>query len=179
MRGSSTRESLRVSRNVLLGADTEGMDDALTGRYTCFCLHAERVRATLSSFRHLQRLPGAAHPAVYRVRFGCGCGDEHTGLLAHDELDWAPLGAAAGVFLDLMTSRLADAGAALADAAATRLRSGEWPWSFYCYPEGRARPVFPSSFVAVAPGERALRLAVRCPARGALRSQERRVGKGC
>ena len=46
--------------------------------------------------------------------------------------------------------------------------AGEWPWSFYCYAEGRPRPVFPSSFVAVAPGERALGLAVRCPACRAL-----------
>ena len=30
-------------------------------------------------------------------------------------------------------------------------------------PGGAARPVFPSSFVAVAPGERAVGLAVRCP----------------
>ena len=41
-------------------------------------------------------------------------------------------------------------------------------WSFYCYPEGRPRPVFPSAFVAVAPGEHWfgghwVGLAVRCP----------------
>jgi hypothetical protein len=144
------------------------MYDALTGRYTFSCPHAEHARVTLSSFRYLQRLPGAAHPAVYHVRFDCGCGEEHTGLLAHDELDWAPLGTAAGVFLDLMTSRLADAGAELAEAAAAKVRAGDWPWSFYCYPEGRPRPVFPSSFVAVAPGDRSLGLAVRCPVCGAL-----------
>ena len=144
------------------------MYDALTGRYTFACPHAERVRVTLSAFRFLQRLPGAAHPAVYSVRFDCGCGEEHTGLLAHDELDWAPLGTTAGVFLDLMTSRLADAGAELADTAAAKVGAGDWPWSFFCYPEGRPRPVFPSSFVAVAPGDRSLGLAVRCPVCGAL-----------
>jgi hypothetical protein len=144
------------------------MYDALTGRYTFSCPHTEHARVTLSAFRLLQRLPGAAHPAVYRVRFDCWCGEEHTGLLAHDELDWAPLGGAAGMFLDLMTSRLADAGAELADAASAKLRAGEWPWSFYCYPEARPRPVFPSSFVAVAPGDRWLGLAVRCPVCGAL-----------
>ncbi len=144
------------------------MYDALTGRYTFSCPHREEARVALSSFRHLERLPGAAHPAVYGVLFDCGCGDEHAGLVAHDDLDWAPLGAAAGRFLNLMTSRFDDAGAELTGVAASRLRAGEWPWSFYCYPEGKARPVFPSSFVAVAPGERFLGLAVRCPGCGAL-----------
>jgi hypothetical protein len=32
-----------------------------------------------------------------------------------------------------------------------------------CYPEERPRPVFPSSFSLVAPGARALGVAVRCP----------------
>ena len=67
-----------------------------------------------------------------------------------------------------MTSRLADAGAELADTAAAKVGAGDWPWSFFCYPEGRPRPVFPSSFVAVAPGDRSLGLAVRCPVCGAL-----------
>ncbi|MCP9484812.1 MAG: hypothetical protein MSC30_03040 [Gaiellaceae bacterium MAG52_C11] len=122
----------------------------------------------LSAFRRIERLPGAAHPAVYGVRFDCGCGGEHTGLVAHDDLDWAPLGAAAGRFLNLMTSRFDDAGSELTRAAASQLSAGEWPWSFFCFPEGRPRPVFPSSFVAVAPGERQLGLAVRCPACEAL-----------
>lgn len=123
---------------------------------------------TLSAFRLLERLPGAAHPAVYGVRFECACGGEHTGLVAHDDLDWAPLGTAAGRFLNLMTSRYDDAGSDLAGITATRVGSGEWPWTFFCFPEGRARPVFPSSFVALAPGERFLGLAVRCPVCAAL-----------
>lgn len=122
----------------------------------------------LSAFRRLERLPGAEHPAVYGVRFDCGCGGEHTGLVAHDDLDWAPLGAAAGQFLNLMTSRYDNAGSELANVAASRIGTGEWPWTFFCFPEGRPRPVFPSSFVAVAPGERFLGLAVRCPACAAL-----------
>ncbi len=144
------------------------MYDALTGRYTFSCPHGERARVALSSFRRLERLPGAVHPAVFGVLFDCGCGGEHTGLVAHDDLDWAPLGAEAGPFLNLMTSRLDDAGAELTEATARRLDAGAWPWTFYCYPEDRPRPVFPSSFVAVAPGERFLGLAVRCPACAAL-----------
>ena len=34
----------------------------------------------------------------------------------------------------------------------TRISAGEWPWSFFCYLEERARPVTPSSFVRLAPG---------------------------
>ncbi len=144
------------------------MYDALTGRYSFSCPHREQAHVPLSAFRRLERLPGAAHPAVYGVRFDCGCGDEHQGLVSHEDLDWAPLGADTSRFLNLMTSRFDDAGSELTAAAVTRLRAGEWPWSFYCYPEGRARPVFPSSFVAVAPGDRSFGLAVRCPACNAL-----------
>jgi len=144
------------------------MYDVLTARYTFACPRREQAQVALSSFRLLERLPGAAHPAVFRVSFECGCGDAHTGLVSHDDLDWAPLGAHAGAFVDLMTSRTGDAAGELLDVAASHLQAGEWPWSFYCYPEGRPRPVFPSSFVAVAPGERSLGLAVRCPACSAL-----------
>jgi hypothetical protein len=144
------------------------MYDALTARYTFACPRQEQAQVALSSFRLLERLPGAAHPAVYGVRFDCGCGDEHPGLVGHDDLDWAPLGARAGRFLDLMTARTGDVAGELLEQAASHLKAGEWPWSFYCYPEGRPRPVFPSSFVAVAPGDDWLGLAVRCPACGAL-----------
>jgi hypothetical protein len=144
------------------------MYDTLTARYTFACPRREHAHVALSAFRLLERLPGPVHPAVYGVRFDCDCGDEHPGLVSHGDLDWAPLGGHAGPFVDLMTSRTLDATAELLDAAATHLRAGEWPWSFYCYPEGRPRPVFPSSFVAVAPGQHTVGLAVRCPACDAL-----------
>ena len=139
------------------------MYDALTGRYTFSCPQREEAHVLLSAFRRLERLPGPAHPAVYGIRFDCGCGDEHSGLVSHDDLDWAPLGVAAGRFLNLMTSTFDDAWPELAETAAAHVRAGEWPWTFYCYAEGRSRPVFPSSFVAVAPGAHSLGLAVRCP----------------
>jgi hypothetical protein len=140
--------------------------DALTTRYTFACPAQGESRVCLSSFRELERLPGAAHPAVYRVRFSCGCGDDHQGLVAHDELDWAPLGLDAGRFLNLMTARLEPAAAELGDQALRRLEAGEWPWSFFCYPEERARPVFPSAFAVLAPGDGSVGIAVRCPACG-------------
>jgi hypothetical protein len=147
---------------------TTDMYDELTTRYTFSCPARGETRIGLSSFRELVRLPGAAHPAVFTVRFSCSCGDEHVGLVSHDELDWAPLGLGAGSFFNLMTARLDDTGVELADLAARRIEAGEWPWLFFCYPEARPRPVFPSAFWLLAPdGRDSFGLAVRCPACGA------------
>jgi hypothetical protein len=140
------------------------MYDALTGRYTFACPRRGETQVSLSAFRELRRLPGASHPAVFSVGFACGCGEEHVGLVSHDDLDWAPLGLEGGVFLNLMTSRLDDLGAELSDLAARQIQAGGWPWSFFCFPEERPRPVFPSSFFLLAPGSGRLGLAVRCPA---------------
>jgi hypothetical protein len=140
------------------------MYDALTGRFTFPCPARGETRVSLSAFRQLERLPGAAHPAVFQVLFACSCGEEHEGLVTHGDLDWAPLGLQGGVFYNLMTSRLDLVDTELSDLAARRIQAGEWPWSFFCYPEEQPRPVFPSSFFLLAPGDGSLGLAVRCPA---------------
>lgn len=140
------------------------MYDALTGRFTFPCPTRGETRVTLSAFRQLERLPGAEHPAVFQVLFECACGQEHDGLVTHDDLDWAPLGASDTAFLNLMTARLEPVAGELLDLAARRIRAGTWPWTFFCYPEERPRPVFPSAFVALAPGEDEVGLAVQCPA---------------
>ena len=145
------------------------MYDTLTTSYTFSCpIHGE-THVLLSRFRRLEQLPGALHPAVYRVEFSCGCGDEHPGLVTHDDLDWAPLGLHdESPFLNLMTSKVEAVGSELRDVAATRIKAGEWPWSFFCWPEERPRPVYPSSFkllVPTASGDR-VGLAVRCPVCG-------------
>ena len=139
--------------------------DALTTRYTFSCPERGEARIAFSSFRRVEQLPGPTHPTVFGVSFDCRCGAEHPGLVSHDELDWAPLGLAEGRFHDLMTSRLAPVEDELADLAARRIQAGEWPWSFFCYPEERPRPVFPSSFVLLAPAEgaEAVGVAIRCP----------------
>lgn len=142
------------------------MYDALTTRYTFPCPTLGETQVRLSAFRRLERLPGSGHPAVYRVEFECGCGGKHPGLVTHDDLDWAPLGTGERrPFLNLMTSQLDDAGDELGDLAARRIAAGRWPWSFFCYPEERPRPVFPSSFALLAPGEARglVGIAVRCP----------------
>ena len=140
------------------------MYDALTSRYTFACPSLGESRVALSAFRSIERLEGTAHPVVYRVRFACPCGDEHDGLVRHDELDWAPLGLEAGAFLNLMTSRIEPVASELSQLAASRIKAGEWAWTFFCFPEDRARPVFPSFFFLLTPGDGALGLAVRCPA---------------
>ncbi|MEX2102966.1 MAG: hypothetical protein WD805_03295 [Gaiellaceae bacterium] len=139
------------------------MYDGLTGCYTFSCPKREEVRVPLSEFRRVERLPGALHPAVFKVTFACACGEDHEGLVTHDELDWAPLGGAEATFLNLMTSRRESAAFELLDLAARRIQAGEWPWSFFCYPEERPRPVFPSAFRVLAPADESVGVAVRCP----------------
>jgi hypothetical protein len=139
------------------------MYDALTTRYTFACPARGETRVSLSAFRFLDRLPGAEHPAVFHVVFDCPCGEEHPGLVSDSELDWAPLGLAEERFLNLMTARFEDVATELSELAVRRILAGEWPWSFFCYPEDRPRPVFPSSFFLLAPGDGSLGLAVRCP----------------
>ncbi|HSC50211.1 MAG TPA: hypothetical protein VLD16_08115 [Gaiellaceae bacterium] len=147
------------------------MYDALTTRYTFSCPERGQARVALSSFRRLERLPGPAHPVVFEVEFGCGCGHEHPGLVSHDELDWAPLGLGGErTFVNLMTASVDPLETELADLAARRIQAGEWPWSFFCYAEERPRPVFPSAFLVLAPageGEE-VGIAIRCPACGTI-----------
>jgi hypothetical protein len=140
------------------------MYDGLTGRYTFPCPARGEVSLPLSAFRVLERLPGASHPAVYKITFACPCGDGHEGLVTHDELDWAPLAGVESEFLNLMTAQLERVAEELLDVAATRIRAGEWPWSFFCYPEERSRPVFPSAFRALSGVEEQVGVAVECPA---------------
>src|SRR5437667_8034948 len=99
------------------------MYDPLTGRYAFACPLRGETHVLLSAFRSIEQLPGAAHPAVFRVRFGCDCGEEHDGLLTHEALDWAPLG--------LCTAELEA-------VAAGHITRGEWPWSFFLLPRGTA-----------------------------------------
>jgi hypothetical protein len=142
------------------------MYDALTSRYTLSCPTHGETRVRLSRFRRLDQLPGAHHPAVYRVQFECGCGGEHPALVTHDDLDWAPLGLQDSTpFLNLMTSRVEQVASEFGDLAARRIKAGEWPWSFFCWPEERPRPVYPSAFKLLAPAASGdqVGLAVRCP----------------
>src|SRR6187551_3671015 len=44
----------------------------------------------------------------------------------------------------------------LSDLAARRIQAGEWPWTFFCLPEERPRPVFPSAFFLLAASDDAV-----------------------
>ena len=46
------------------------MYDGLTGLYTFACPVRGEVRLPLSAFRVIDRLPGASHPAVFKVDAG-------------------------------------------------------------------------------------------------------------
>jgi hypothetical protein len=145
------------------------MYDPLTGLYSLSCPHRGEARLRLSSFRALDRLPGPSTPAVFSVLFQCPCGEEHPGLVAHDDLDVAPLGLGAELtFRNVLTARDDPVGRELSDLAATRIGAGEWPWSFYCYLESRPRPITPSSIARIddtgAVDDGRLAVAVRCPA---------------
>jgi len=116
--------------------------------YTFACPARGEVHVLLSAFRSIEQLLGAAHPTVFCVRFDCDCGEEHDGLLTHEALDWAPLGLGT---------------AELEALTADHIKRGEWPWSFFCYPEEQPRPVFPSSFALLSAADGTVGLAVRCP----------------
>lgn len=141
--------------------------DALTGTFRLPCPSAGSSRVRLSAFREIERLVGPAHPAVYRVVFLCTCGEEHVALVAHDALDWSPLGLDDdATYLNLMTSRRDDLASELTGLASARIGRGEWPWCFFCYLENAPRPATPSAFRLLAPGPGAVAVAVRCPACG-------------
>lgn len=138
--------------------------DPLTGTYTMPCPAHGAARVRLSQFRVLDQLPGPARPVVFRVRFSCSCGGEHPALVAHDDLDWGPLGLSApDGFVNLMTARLDPLADELLELATAHIERGEWPWSFFCHLEERPRPMTPSAFRLVASTDRSVAVAVRCP----------------
>lgn len=144
------------------------MFDSLRNAYRLRCpLSGERVWITVSSFRTIKRLRGATHPAVFRVQFDCTCGTRHESLLAHDRLDWSPLGTETSeTFVNLLTGTRELVASELGALATSMLRAGKWPWSFWCHPESSMRPGFPSSLRMVTPdhgyGDERLGVLVRC-----------------
>jgi hypothetical protein len=147
------------------------MWDALRHSYRFRCPDgaAGRGPVKLSAFRSVTRLDGPAHPAVFRVVHACTvCGGEHSALAPHDELDHAPLAATVEIsFWNPMTGRVeGDLGHELSQAAADRLRRGQWPLSFWCSSEQRLRPAYPSSLRFVAKHDRLVGVAVTCTSCG-------------
>jgi len=143
--------------------------DALTTTFRLSCPSHGETRVRLSSFHRLEELPGPRHPAVYRVDFGCACGGDHPALVTHDELDLAPLGLEhEATYVNLMTSHSDSVAVEFSELAAARIKAGEWPWSFFCWPEEQPRPVFPSAFrlLTDAGGGDRVGVAVQCPVCG-------------
>jgi len=148
------------------------MYDVLRASYRFHCPAAPDgpLRSVpLSRFRSIERLPGAAHPAVYRVKYRCACGDDHVGLVSHDDLDYRPIGASEVEFTNLLTGQPEPAGMELLEHARLQVQRGNWPWRLYCCREAKLKPVFPSCLSHVAPGESELvGVAMTCPGCGQL-----------
>jgi hypothetical protein len=146
------------------------MYDTLRASYRFHCPHrpgGELTRVRLSAFRQLERLPGAAHPAVYRVVYDCACGEPHQGLVTHADLDYGPLAPVEVEFRNLLTGRTEPVGDELTEIARVEVQRGNWPWRLYCCSEAKLKPVFPSCLTHVAPGENDLvGVAMSCPSCG-------------
>ena len=122
----------------------------------------------LSDFRRLERLPGTVHPAVYRVSFACSCGDDHIGLVAHNDLDWAPLGLTEGEFVNLMTNRVEPLAAEFGDLAIRRIEAGNGRGASSAIQRSDPARCSRRSFWLLGPGvgRGTVSVAVRCPACG-------------
>jgi hypothetical protein len=151
------------------------MYDRMRAAYRFHCPHLPgggRRLVRLSAFRSVERLAGAAHPAVFRVAYACACGDDHVGLVDHGDLDTVGAGAEEVRFTNLMTGRAEPVTTELDEIARFELGRGNWPWRLYCVREASLKPVFPSSLTLVAPaargGEDLVGVAVRCPTCGSV-----------
>ncbi len=148
------------------------MYDVLRASYRFHCprLPQGDLRSVaLSRFRSIERLPGAAHPAVYRITYRCDCGDDHVGLVSHDDLDYGPICATQVEFRNLVTGRSEPLADELLELTRVQVQRGNWPWQFYCGSEAKLKPAFPSSLHLVCPSESELvGVAMRCPSCGEL-----------
>lgn len=144
------------------------MFDPLRNCYALRCPELDdSVPVPVSAFRVIRRLRGATSPAVFRVEFDCECGERHETLVAHDRLDWEPLGTdAPDTYTNLLTGRRELLATELIEHASLMLRRGSWPWTFWCHPESSLRPGFPSSLRFVTPehdhGTQRVGVLVRC-----------------
>ena len=139
------------------------MYDVLRSRYTFACPTRGETSVALSAFRRLVRLPGA------RIRRSTASSSTAAAATARRprRRRRPRLGAARPRRRHVPEPDDVDASTGSRTSSPTsrsrRIQAGEWPWSFFCYPEERPRPVFPSSFSLLAPGGGAIGLAVRCP----------------
>ena len=116
------------------------------------------ARVPLSSFRTLERLPGAV--ASGRVSASSSPAGAARSIRAHLRTTTST-GAPLGLGERPDVPERADRPRRLrrprssADLAATRIGAGEWPWSFFCYLEDGPRPMTPSAFARRSPAARA------------------------
>ena len=149
-------------------------------------VHASRVPSTattrlpLSRFRRLGASARNAQPAVFRgrLRVRVWRGASWSRHPRRARLGAARAWGRADSFLNLMTAPSGRARGRARRPGARRESERGVAVSFFCYPENQPRPVFPSSFLLLAPSERggAVGLAVRCPVCGRDVHQPRLAG---
>ena len=149
------------------------MYDVIRASYRFHCPrhpHGELHSVALSRFRSIERLPGAAHPAVFRVTYRCDCGDDHVGLVSHDDLDYAPIGAAERRVPNLLTGRTGAGRGRAARAGPEPGAEGQLAVAAVLRPRGEAEagvPVQPDAWSA-RPRAELGGVAMRCPSCGEL-----------
>ena len=142
------------------------MYDALTTRYTLRARSGGDPRAAVRVPRP-RPAPGAGHPAVFQVVFDCPCGDGAPGARVGRR---ARLGAARTQRRALPEPDDRPLRGRRPRSSPTSQSGGSWTESgrgaSTATRRSRPRPVFPSSFFLLAPGDGSLGLAVRCPSCG-------------
>ena len=96
------------------------MYDVLRASYRFHCPAAPDgpLRSVpLSRFRSIERLAGAAHPAVVPRQVPTASAGRPLGLVSHDDLDYRPIGASDVEFTNLLTGQPEPAGMELLEHA--------------------------------------------------------------
>jgi hypothetical protein len=132
---------------------------------------ARRIVVRLDAFRELEELPGAVHPALFRVAYRCpACRGRHLALIAGGDLDVAPLREPPPPYYDPLLGHMTWDGDAVSELWLQSIRRHRWPLVFQCCAERRAVPGWPSALRVLEPDreERTslYRVAYRCPSCG-------------
>ena len=149
------------------------MYDVLRASYRFHCPGARTggfAPVPLSRFRRIERLPRRRASGRLPRAYRCECGDDHVGLVSHDDLDYRPIGASEVEFTNLLTGQPEPAGMELARARPRcRCSAATGRGGCICCREAKLKPVFPSCLSHVAPGESELvGVAMTCPSCGQL-----------
>ena len=142
------------------------MWDPLLACWMLRCPEQEQSTAVaLNDFRRVERLDGPKRPPVHRVRYQCGCGEQHTALMTESELDWDPVRTPPPTHYDLQLGRQSWAASDFEERWIQALRHGQWPLRLPCRHEQATHPGWPSLLRAIEPdAQENLLVTYRCSA---------------